>query len=214
MGLVYVLFIYVERLAAAVSCVVLRSCFGGMTSEQADVAVLDITLRRMDFYSLRSCGADAESRPGILETICNCLVLIPHWQEVDQLDRLTLFRLADVLYLSWTGSWETLPSSGEDKTKMRHVVCFVPQRDTSHWDRAIEKWEQTADQMDEAAAHLNAFLASLPRVYDGTGSRELNWIERGCTLLSSGARELRNQGVSRAGRKFHQECQEHASRQG
>ena len=191
------MFIYVERLAAAVSCVVLRSCFGGMTSEQADFAVLDITLRRMDFYSLRSCGADAESRAG-----------------VDQLDRLTLFRLADVLYLSWTGSWETLPSSGEDKTKMRHVVCFVPQRDMSHWDRAIEKWEQTADQMDEAAAHLNAFLASLPRVYDGTGSRELNWIERGCTLLSSGARELRNQGVSRAGRKFHQECQEHASRQG
>ena len=138
-----------------------------MAAEQADFSVLDITLRRMDLHGLRSCG-DAESRPGILEMICNCLVLLPHWLQVDQQDRLTVFRLADVLYLSWTGSWETLPSSGEDKTKRRHVVCFVPQRDTSHWERAIQKWEQTAAQMDEAAAHLTAFFGCLPRTYDGT----------------------------------------------
>lgn len=182
-----------------------------MASEQADFSVLDITLRRMDLHGLRSCG-DAESRPGILEMICNCLVLLPHWLQVDQQDRLTLFRLADVLYLSWTGSWETLPSSGEDKTKRRHVVCFVPQRDTSHWERAIQKWEQTAAQMDEAAAHLTAFFGCLPRTYDGTGSCELHWIERSAALLSMGARELRNAGVSRAGREFHQECLQHASR--
>lgn len=184
-----------------------------MASEQADFSVLDITLRRMDLHGLRSCG-DAESRPGILEMICNCLVLLPHWLQVDQQDRLTLFRLADVLYLSWTGSWETLPSSGEDKTKRRHVVCFVPQRDTSHWERAIQKWEQTAAHMDEAAAHLTAFFGCLPRTYDGTGSCELHWIERSAALLSMGARELRNAGISRAGREFHQECLQHASRSG
>ena len=117
-------YIYVDRLPAAVSCVVLGSCFGGMTSEQADFAVLDITLRRMDFYSLRSCGADAESRPGILETICNCLVLIPHWQEVDQLDRLTLFRLADVLYvLDWHVGNLAIQWRGQNKNEACCLLC-------------------------------------------------------------------------------------------
>ena len=79
-------------------------------------------------------------------------------------------------------------------------------------ERAIQKWEQTAAQMDEAAAHLTAFFGCLPRTYDGTGSCELHWIERSAALLSMGARELRNAGVSRAGREFHQECLQHASR--
>lgn len=155
----------------------------------ADFNIWEATLIRWHLHGQRS-PKDNESIRQHTEVVCHALIRAAHSPDLSDSDRITLFRLSDVVFLSWLDCWSTTPQCGKGN-QLRFIKCYVSPRDDDLWCSLCQRGAEHAQGLELACTILERFQSNLHKQVDGSDLRELSWLERARQCLAAAAELLR-----------------------
>ena len=123
------------------------------------------------------------------ECLLDMLVTAGHCPRFGPRQRATLYRLADLLAISWTNYWEHCMESESCNRDCFRVKCYVPEQDESIWDNVAGAAAVNAAMFGTAATTLRYLQTLLP--HDGHHLRTESWLHIGQECLSTCAQLLR-----------------------
>ena len=127
--------------------------------------------------------------PKEAECLLDMLVTAGHCPRFGCQQRATLYRLADLLAISWDKSWEYGTEAGKCIDACIRVKCYVPERDGSIWDTVAGSAAINAAMFGSAATSLRFLQAQLPQ--DVSFLRTQSWCHMGQECLSTCAQLMR-----------------------
>ena len=155
----------------------------------ADFNIWEATLIRWHLHGQRS-PEDNESIRQHTEVVCHALIRAAHSPDLSDSDRTTLFRLSDVVFLSWLDCWSTTPQCGKGN-QLRFIKCYVSPRDDDLWCSLCQRGAEHAQGLEFACTILERFQSNLPKQVDGSDLRELSWLDKARQCLAAAAELLR-----------------------
>ena len=123
------------------------------------------------------------------ECLLDMLVTAGHCPRFGARERETLYRLADLLAISWSKSWEQNMALESRNRDCFRVKCFVPPQDASRWENVLDAAETNAAMFGMAATTLRYVQTLLP--HNGDLLRTESWVHVGQQCLSTCAQLLR-----------------------
>eukprot|EP00435_Cladocopium_sp_Y103_P016934 s5461_g4.t1 len=123
------------------------------------------------------------------DCLLDMLVTAGHCPRFEREQRASLYRLADLLAISWSKSWENLDAGGPNGNCFR-VKCFVPEQDCSIWENVTADAATNAEMFGFAATILRYLQTLLP--HDMEFLRTHSWVHIGQECLSTCAQLMRH----------------------
>ena len=160
-----------------------RSCLGSMLGAGADFW---ISVRVCETLHGIHVARSKDEEECLLDML---LVTAGHCPCFGARERETLYRLADLLAISWTKSWEHDMAMASRNRDCFRVKCFVPPQDASIWKNAVDTAAINAEMFGVAATTLRFVQTLLP--HDGDLLRTESWVHIGQQCLSTCAQLLR-----------------------
>ena len=148
-----------------------------------------------DFYvledvcvTLHSCAERLEDSIDWRCVLNACIAATqnPHLAEEK---RTVLYRLADLLSISASHTWEMLSGVEGESGRTLYIPCYVPPRSETAWADMGMQPEENAQEFGKAATYLRFFQTAVPN--DGLMLRCQSWIHIAQESLSVAGQMLR-----------------------
>ena len=154
---------------------------------------MEAEVRAADFGIERSvCETLAAKAPESLpekSLILDMLVTAAHAPQLSAEERRVLYRVADLLHVSWTRIWERTQAPAASADGLIEIRCYVPHSSEEQWERMLAQAELNARMCGLAATSLRYLLTNLSE--DARLERTRAWIQQAQSCLTTTGQNLR-----------------------